>query len=160
LWARELNTLENHTQTNEGRISMSDDLSKVSDFEVSLLIIERDTCQYKKECIDELLNKIGNAKGLVDSEKPKQTPAKPEAAAVQEITFATLKFEAQQGAKLGEYEIAYKANNIEDKFVQAYNILRASNATIKDRYAGQGYQFSYWIYGEGKIYRQKLKPKA
>lgn len=79
--------------------------------------------------------------------------------AVHEINFTTLKFETQQGAKLGEYEIAYKANNIDDKWRPAYNILRNSNATIKDRYHGETYAYSYWLYGEDKIYRQKLKPK-
>lgn len=79
------------------------------------------------------------------------------AAAVQEETFTILKFETQQGAKIGEYEVAYNANNIEDKWSHAYNVLRNSNATIQSRYHGQGYQFSYWLYGEGKIYRQKLK---
>ena len=80
--------------------------------------------------------------------------------AVKEETFACLKFEPQQGAKIGQYEIAYKANNIEDKWTHAYHILRQSNATINDRYYGEGYQNSYWLYGEGKIYRQKLKPKT
>jgi len=78
-------------------------------------------------------------------------------AAVLEITFHTLRFEPVHGEKLGEYEIAYRASSIPDKFDYAYEILRASNATIKDRYHGSGYQFSYWIYGEGKIYRQKIK---
>jgi hypothetical protein len=82
------------------------------------------------------------------------------ASAVLEITFATLSFEIQQGTKLGEYEIAYKANNLEEKGRPAYNILRNSNATIKERYRGEGYQYSYWLYGEDKIYRQKLKPRT
>jgi hypothetical protein len=77
---------------------------------------------------------------------------------VKELTFSTLNFELLQGAKLGEYEIAYKANNLEDKWRSAYNILRNSNATIKDRYHGEDYQYSYWLYDEDKIYRQKLKP--
>ena len=80
--------------------------------------------------------------------------------AVKEETFTCLKFEPQQGAKIGQFEVAYKANNIEDNWTQAYNILRQNNATINNRYHGEGYQFSYWLYGEGKIYRQKLKPKA
>jgi len=82
-----------------------------------------------------------------------------EPAAVQETTFTILKFESQQGTKLGEFEVAYKQNNIEDKWHHAYNILRNSNATINSRYHGQGYVYSYWLYGENKIYRQKLKPK-
>jgi len=81
-------------------------------------------------------------------------------AAVQEATFTTLRFEAQQGAKLGSFDIAYKQNNLSDKWQSAYNILRNSNATIKDRYHGEAYQYSYWLYAEDKIYRQKLKPKT
>ena len=135
---------------------------KATDFEVSRLIIERDTCQYKKERIDELLNKIGEARGYVEAEKKASVApeAKNEPAAVQETTFTILKFEQQTGAKIGEYEVAYKASNIEDKWTHAYTVLRNSNATIKDRYHGEGYEFSYWLYGADKIYRQKLEPKA
>lgn len=81
------------------------------------------------------------------------------AGAVKEETFNILKFEKQQGAKIGQYEVAYKANNIEDKWTQAYNILKQENATINSRYHGEAYQHSYWLYGEGKIYRQKLNRK-
>ena len=132
---------------------------KVTDFEISRLILERDACQYKKERIDELLNKISEAKGMSDATR--QTPAteaKNEPVAVQEITFTTLKFEPQKGTQLGDYEIAFKRGNIDDKFRYAFNILRNSNATIKSRYRGQGYQYSYWLYGEDRIYRQKIKP--
>ena len=86
--------------------------------------------------------------------------ARDEKIAVNENTFLILKFELQQGAKLGDYEVAYRANNIEEKWVQPFNILQQSNATIKDRYHGKGYQFSYWLYGENKIYRQKTKDHA
>jgi hypothetical protein len=75
---------------------------------------------------------------------------------VNELNFSTLKYEPQQGTKLGDYEIAHKQNNLEDKWRPAYAILRNSNATIKDRYHGETYQYSYWLYGEDKIYRQKL----
>ncbi len=83
-----------------------------------------------------------------------------ELTAVQELTFTTLKFEAQQGTKLGDYEVAYKQNKLQDKWQSAYNILRFNNSTIKDRYHADNYQYSYWLYGEDKIYRQKLKPKT
>lgn len=78
---------------------------------------------------------------------------------VNENVFLSLKFEPQQGAKLGIFEVAYKANNEEptDKWTKAYDVLSKSNASIKDRYHAKDYQFSYWLYGEGKIYRQKLK---
>jgi hypothetical protein len=77
-----------------------------------------------------------------------------------EITFSILKWEAQKSSQLGDFDAAYKANNIQDKWQPAYNILRVSNATIKDRYHGKDYVYSYWIYGQDKIYRQKLKPKS
>lgn len=101
------------------------------------------------------------ANEYIDSLAPtevKETSKTP--AAVQEITFSTLKFEVQQGARLGEFEIAYKQNNLPDKWQSAYNILRINNSTIKNRYHGDTYQYSYWLYGEDKIYRQKLKPKT
>ncbi len=50
-----------------------------------------------------------------------------------------------------------KANNIEDKWTHAYNVLRQNNATISNRYYGDGYAYAYWLYGKDKIYRQKLK---
>ena len=80
--------------------------------------------------------------------------------AVLEQTFLILKFESQQGVKIGEYAVAYKANNLPEKWNSAFNVLSKSNAVINDRYHGQNYEFSYWLFGEGKIYRQKLKPKA
>jgi len=96
----------------------------------------------------------------IDSLAPPEIKAeKKQAAAVLEVNFTALKFEVQQGAKLGEYEIACKQSNLTDKWQSASNILRNSNATIKDRYHGDSYQYSYWLYGEDKIYRQKLKPK-
>jgi len=83
-----------------------------------------------------------------------------QAVAVKEETFNILKFEKQQGAKIGEFEVAYKANNLPDKWTSAFNVLRQNNATINSRYHGEGYAFSYWLYGEDKIYRQKLKTQA
>jgi len=83
-----------------------------------------------------------------------------EAAAVKEETFTILKFEAAKGERLGEFEIAAKASNLPDKWQPAYNILRRSNATIKERYHGAGYAYSYWLYGEDRIYRQKLKQQS
>ena len=80
--------------------------------------------------------------------------------AADELNFTPLKFEAQQAPKLGEFEIAHKANNLEDKWHPAYNILHNNNATIKDRYHGETYAYSYWLFGEDKIFRQKLKPKT
>jgi hypothetical protein len=134
---------------------MSDEAPKLSDYEISMLIIERDTSQCRKERIDELLNKIGAAKGYEEADKQSKTD-RSKLPAVKEETFLILKFEPQEGSRLGSYEVAYKNNNLEDKWQQAFNVLRNANSIINDRYRGEGYQFSYWLY-EGKIYRQKLK---
>ena len=93
----------------------------------------------------------------IDTLAPKEAKEKP---TVPEEKVSSLKFEPQEGTKLGSYEVAYKTNNPTDKWTEAFNILRSSNATIQERYHSKSYQFSYWLYGEGKIYRQKLKEKV
>ena len=101
---------------------------------------------------------------LVDaSEVYRQSLAGPgikgELAAVKEANYDILKFEVQKGAKLGEFEIAHKKTNLDDKWQIAFTILRNSNSTIENRYHGIDYQYSYWLYGSDKIYRKKLQPK-
>jgi len=83
----------------------------------------------------------------------------PKTVAVREETFACLKFEPQKGERIGEYEVAYKEQNLLEHWNHACNILRQANATIKNRYHGEGYQYSYWLYGDGRIFRQKLSQK-
>lgn len=70
-----------------------------------------------------------------------------------------LKFEPQHGTKLGNFEAAYKENNEEAKWKAAFEVLSKAKATIKDRYYGKDYAFTYWLYNEvaTKIYRQRLK---
>lgn len=80
-----------------------------------------------------------------------------EAVVVQEETFNILKYEAQKGTRLGEFEVASKANNLSDKWTHAYGVLKQNNATISNRYHGLDYTYSYWLYKEDQIYRQKLK---
>ena len=116
------------------------------DKQVEFLVKLRDACQIIADAINEYIENFAPPE------------AKTKTAAAQELTFSTLKFAAQQGAKIGEYEIAHKACNLPDKWSSAYNILRNNNATIKERYHGEIYLYSYWLYGEDKIYRQKLKP--
>jgi len=45
------------------------DVSKLSDFEISVLIIDRDTAQFRMNAIDELLAKVGEAKGFTEAAK-------------------------------------------------------------------------------------------
>jgi len=119
--------------------------------QVEFLVKLRDASQMLADAANEYIDSLA---------PPEVKETNNKTVTVHEINFTTLKFETQQGAKLGEYEIAYKANNLEDKWRPAYNILRNSNATIKDRFHGETYAYSYWLYGEDKIYRQKLKPKT
>jgi hypothetical protein len=70
----------------------------------------------------------------------------------------------QQGSRIGDYETAAKADNDPVKWLSAQEILAEAKATIKDRYRGAGYQYSYWLYdsafAQEKIYRQKHKDKT
>ena len=95
----------------------------------------------------------------LESFAPKNIGDRSQLPAAKEENF-NLKYEAMQGTKLGEYEIAHKKSNISDKWNNANAILKVNNSTIQNRYYGEGYAYSYWLYGEDKIYRQKLKPKA
>ena len=79
------------------------------------------------------------------------------AAAVNETTFTQLKWDLQHSDKMGDYDIAGADSNDAYKFADAIKILQTGNATIKTRYHGETYAYSYWLFGEGKIYRQKLK---
>ena len=120
--------------------------SKQADFLVKL----RDAGQLIADAANEFLKSMA----------PPELGLEKDHAVVNELTFTALKWDSQKGSKLGDFDVAYKASNIEDKWQHAFNILRSSNATIKERYNGAGYSYSYWIYGQDKIYRQKLKPKT
>ena len=111
---------------------------------VDFMVKLRDAAQTIADAANEYLEKL----------TPIETK---QATTVKEETFTILQFEKQQGARIGEYEVAYKQNNLSDKWLYAYNILRQNNATINNRYYGEGYIYNYWLYGKNKIYRQKLK---
>lgn len=145
---RLLNMTTNQTQNKNNSLSLSD-------LKIALLIIERDIAQDRKERIDKLILEEQAQSSLL-TEKPTQTE---QSKANLEIRFTILRFETQKGSKIGEYEIAFKQNNLQDKWQAAYNVLNVNNSTIKTRYHAENFEFSYWLYGEGKIYRQKLKEK-
>jgi len=123
------------------------DVPRLSDFEISMLVIERNVSQYKTEQIDELLNKVGEAQGYFEAARP----------VVKEETFNILKWEEQEGTSIGKFEVAHRNQNIVDKFSHGYGILSKANAVIGSRYHGEGYEYSYWLYGNDRMYRQKLK---
>jgi hypothetical protein len=79
---------------------------------------------------------------------------------ISEDPFLNLKWEKTQGAKLKEYEFTSKtANNGNNAFHHCFNILKANNATINNRFHGEGWKHSYWLYSNNPevIYRQRLK---
>jgi len=115
---------------------------------VEFLVKLRDGSQMIADAANEYLESL--APSEVKDDKPK----------VPEDTFSILKYEPQKGAKLGDYEVAYKPNNLPDKWSNAFNVLNASNATIQNRYHDKEFSFSYWLYGQDKIYRQKLSKKG
>ena len=116
--------------------------------QVEFLVKLRDASQMVTDATNEYLKSM----------TPPELGLESEPSAVNETTFTILKWEPQKGIQLGDFDVAHKASNLEDKWRQAANILRNSNATIKERYHGAGYSYSYWVYGQDKIYRQKLKP--
>lgn len=80
-----------------------------------------------------------------------------ETVAVKEEAFTILKWQKRQGAKIGDYETAHRRDCLPEQFNPAFNILSKSSATIASRYHGEGYIYVYWLYGSGKIYRQRRK---
>ena len=96
---------------------------------------------------------------LIESLAPPEVKEDTKAEEEKEQSFSELNFEREEGPKIGAFEAAYKADNQQDKWTKAYNILTAAKATIKDRYHNEGYQYSYWLFEGNKIYRQQLKPK-
>ena len=79
-------------------------------------------------------------------------------AVLPEATF-NLKWQVEKGNRLGEYEVAYKSQNILDNWQHCFNILKQNNAVIGNRFHEQGYEYAYWIYPEkyeDRIFRKKL----
>jgi len=75
-----------------------------------------------------------------------------------EVAFDFLKWEASKGEKLGEFECAFKASNMPDKWNHVFNILRANNATIKNHFAPDGFTYRYWLYldkYQDRIFRKR-----
>jgi len=118
----------------------------LSSKQVDFLIKLRDAFTMASDALQEELERMA----------PTGTGEK-QVAAVLEQTFSSLAYEKQTGDKLGEYETATRKNNIPEKFLSAQNILKQANATIAHRYHGKDYSYSYWIYGEDRIFRQELK---
>jgi hypothetical protein len=109
---------------------------------IDFLVKLRDAACMIKDACEEQLEKMAPAKLM----------------AVKEEVFNILKFEAQKGEKLGEFETADKRNSAEQNWNHAFDILKSANAGINARYHGSDYVYSYWLYKD-RVFRQKLKEK-
>ena len=81
---------------------------------------------------------------------------------IPEETFTNLKWQNEKGAVLGDYEVAYKNQNVLDSWQHAYNVLKANNSVISNPFHMEGYQYRYWIYPEkygDRIFRKKLEER-
>ena len=101
-------------------------------------------------CFD-FKQRIAQKHGITDKEAP----------VVSEVNF-NLNFTEVHTPKLGTFEVTEEKVNPPKKWIRALNILKQNNATISSRYHGEGYVYSYWLYGENhdRIYRQKLKQRG
>jgi hypothetical protein len=80
-------------------------------------------------------------------------------ARIPEETFTVLKWQGEKGSRLGEYEVAYKNQNVLESWQHAFNVLKQSNAVIGNPFHLEGYEYRYWIYPEkygDRIFRKKL----
>jgi len=81
-------------------------------------------------------------------------------AGLPEETFHILKWQNGKGARLGNYEVAYKSKNMPDKWLHCWNILKANNSLIANPFQEKSYQYCYWIYPDkytDRIFRKKPK---
>lgn len=81
---------------------------------------------------------------------------------ISEETFNILKWENEKGARLGDFQVAYKNHNLPDKWNHCFNVLKANNSLIANPFKAEGYEFRYWLYPEkyaDRIFRKKLNEK-
>jgi hypothetical protein len=78
---------------------------------------------------------------------------------IQEDMFGVLGWESSKGAKLGDYETAFKSLNKVADWEKCFNILRDNKATIGESFHLQGYVYRYWVFPEkyqDRIFRKRL----
>jgi hypothetical protein len=102
-----------------------------------------------EEAVQKMKTQIAKLVGITEPEKPR----------IPEGTFTVLKWQGKKGSRLGEYEVAYKNQNVLENWQHAFNILKQSNAVIGNPFHLEGFQYRYWIYPEkyeDRIFRKKL----
>jgi hypothetical protein len=127
----------------------------MSDSEDTKILAEEliDFCNALESIAVKLRVQIEKMLGIAKVEKPKPKVV------LSEKTFNILKWQVEKGNRLGEYEVAYKNQNILDSWQHCFNILKQNSAVIGNRFHEEGYGYAYWIYPEkyeDRIFRKKL----
>lgn len=79
-----------------------------------------------------------------------------------EDTFNILEWDDEKGERLGDFQVAYQKRNLPEKWNHCFNILKANNSLIANRFHEQGYVCAYWIFPDkypDRIFRKKLMEK-
>ncbi len=92
-----------------GEKKPQNDLTKLTDYEVSLLILERDVAQCRVERIEKILNKVCEAQGFIESQKPQPQDEQPKTWDPNKI-----KWTKQEGSR-GPYEKSGDVNSSDFK---------------------------------------------
>ena len=101
---------------------------------------------------------IGKLLGAQGAIGPRKEPSAPTTAAIPESVFTGLKYEPEQGVRLGDYGVAFKSLNLVQNWLSAFNVLKANSAVIGSPFHLEGYLHRYWLYEKypEKIFRKKL----
>lgn len=79
-----------------------------------------------------------------------------------EDSFNLLTWQDESGVSLGAFQVAYKNQNLPEKWQYCFNVLKANNAVIGKSFHQDGYLYRYWIYPEkyeDRVFRKKLTDK-
>ncbi len=82
--------------------------------------------------------------------------------ALPEDSFNLLTWQDESGVSLGAFQVAYKNQNLPEKWQYCFNVLKANNAVIGKSFHQEGYVHRYWIYSEkydDRVFRKKLTDK-
>ncbi|MEM3000500.1 MAG: hypothetical protein QXX34_08265 [Candidatus Bathyarchaeia archaeon] len=118
--------------------------------EEDLTIFLEDFCNFLdglEASIVKMKKQIAKLVGVAE-EKPK----------LSEETFSILNWQSEKGSRLGDYEVAYKNQNVLENWQHCFNILKQNNAVIGNPFHLEGYQYRYWIFPEkygDRIFRKK-----
>lgn len=83
-------------------------------------------------------------------------------AVLSEDTFNILRWVDEKGERLGDFQVAYKQQNLADNWLHAFNILKVNNSFIANRFHEKGYVYAYWIFPDkypDRIFKKKLTEK-